>query len=77
MVKAPTSISQYVAVDPLSLLLPAEIYVQIHGPRPPEEIRERVRVAVKAMTAKDKKNALATAEAMIGYASMLKEELCR
>ncbi len=72
-----TSMSQYVAVDPLSLILPAEIYVLINGPRPPEEIRERVRSAVKTMTAKDKKNALANAEAMIAYASILKEELCR
>jgi hypothetical protein len=65
----------YVAVDPLSLLLPTPVYIKINLPRPPEEILAQAREAVKVMNAKEKEVTLAKAEAMITYGSLVKKAL--
>jgi hypothetical protein len=68
---------QYVAIDLLALLLPNDVYVKLKSPRPPEEVLVHIREAVKTMSARQKKAALANAEAMAVYANALKKELRR
>ncbi len=66
---------QYVAIDPLALLLPANIYVKIKLPRPPEEILATAREAVKTMSDREKATALTHAEYMIACGTALKKAI--
>lgn len=66
---------RYVAIDPLALLLPANIYVKINLPRPPEEIFAQAREAVKTLSDKEKATALANAEYMIACGTAMKKAL--
>ena len=66
---------QFVAIDPLALLLPMSVYVKIKGPRPPEQIISETREAVKSMSVKEKATALAHAEYMIACGTAMKKAL--
>jgi len=66
---------QYVAIDPLALLLPMNIYVKIKLPRPTEKILAEARAAVKSMSAKEKEDALAHAEYMIACGNAMKQAI--
>ena len=66
---------QYVAIDPLALLLPTHIYVKINLPRPAEKILAEAREAAKSMSAKEKENALAHAEYMIACGNAMKKAI--
>ena len=66
---------QYVAIDPLALLLPMNIYVKIKLPRPTEKILAEAREAAKSMSAKEKEDALAHAEYMIACGNAMKQAI--
>ena len=66
---------KYVAIDPLALLLPTNIYVKINLPRPPEKILAEARRAVKSMSAREKEAALAHAEYMIACGEAMQKAI--
>jgi len=68
---------QYVAIDPLALLLSPSVYVKLTLPDPPpiEVLRREIQVLVKEMDATEKRVALTRAKALGAYAKALEKEL--
>jgi hypothetical protein len=66
-----------VAIDPLALILPNDIYVKIHSPYPPltDVVRVRIREAVRAMGPQERKDALSRAKVFGDYLKVLEQEL--
>ncbi len=68
-------LKQYIAIDPLALLLPPNIYTTINLPRPPEQLLAVAHEAAKSMTADEKAIALTHAEDMIACATAMKKAI--
>jgi hypothetical protein len=66
-----------VAIDPLALVLPGDIYVKLHLPDPPpiEVIQSHIRETVKGMTLEQRKEARTRAKVFIAYAKAMEKEL--
>lgn len=66
---------QFIAIDPLALLLPTSVFIRPKAPRPPEQIIAEAREAVTSMSAKEKAAALTYAEYMIACGTAMKKAL--
>ncbi|HVM81028.1 MAG TPA: hypothetical protein VMU06_18550 [Stellaceae bacterium] len=68
---------QYVAIDPLALLLRPDIYIRLHlpDPPPPDIWIAQVRAIVKTMTSAERQAALTRAKALGTYANALAKEI--
>lgn len=68
---------QFVAIDPLALLLSPSVYVRLTLPDPPpiEVLRREIQAMVKDMDAGERKSALARAKALGAFAKALEKEL--
>ena len=70
---------KFAAIDPLALILKGEAYIKLTlpDPPPPGVLRTEIREAVQAMSAAEKRSALAKVETLAVYVSALKTELRR
>jgi Peptidase family M23 len=69
--------SYYLAIDPLALVLSSQAYVRLTLPDPPpiDVWTRQVREMVKAMTAQQRREALARAKTLDGHLKVLEKEL--
>jgi ribosomal protein S30 len=58
---------EYEIVDPLALILRPEIYVILHLPDPPPDLRARVQEVTREMSAKDRQQALGRVKNLAAY----------
>ena len=67
----------FVAIDPLALLLSPSVYVRLTlpDPPPPEVLRREIQALVKNMDAAEKKAAATRAKALGAFAKALEKEL--
>jgi hypothetical protein len=66
---------EYEIVDPLALILRPEIYVILHLPDPPPDLRARVQESIRDMSAKDRQQALARVKSLAAYANAVVKTL--
>jgi hypothetical protein len=66
---------EYEIVDPLALILSPHIYMIIHLPDPPPDLRARVLESVKEMSTKDRQQALARVRVLAAYTNAVVKAL--
>jgi hypothetical protein len=66
---------EYEIVDPLALILRPEIYVILHLPDPPPDLRTRVQEVVREMSAKDRQQAFARVKSLAAYTNAVVKAL--
>jgi hypothetical protein len=68
---------QYVAIDPLALLLRSDVYVRLHlpDPPPPDVWVAQIRGIIKTMSSAERRAASGRAKALVAFANVLEKEL--
>jgi hypothetical protein len=70
---------EFLAVDPLALILRSDIYVRLHLPRPlPIEIlQDQVKEAVRGMSAEERSSSLTHVRSLAKLVNAVEQELTR
>jgi hypothetical protein len=74
-IKIPSKNVHELAIDPLALLLPNDIYIKLHLPDPPpfEAVQEYIRRSIEAMSAEEYERAYARFKKMKGFTDDLEK----